>query len=508
MKTVILSFLCLLIVNMISLGNNPEITPSDFTAPDGVEVCNGIDDDGDGLIDEDVTHDFYADLDFDGYGNPEAGIHACEAPEGYVDNDTDCNDADDHVNPGVDEICNAIDDNCNGLDDEGVLVKYFADADHDAFGDEANWMYACAQPVGYVENWSDCNDADIAVNPDAAELCNALDDDCDGAADDGITQKYFADLDADNFGDEFNFVIACDKPEGYLAEYGDCDDYDAAISPAAFEICNGLDDNCNGNTDEPVMTPGIFSTNGYIICQPGSVDLQASPDFALSYQWRKDGNDIPGATTASLTATKGGIYTVIISYDGVCYHEAPEILVKSYKTPKPTVHIVGGINDLCLNPAITLKTIPGESISYQWFRNHAAIEGANGMEYTTTETGIYTVQITTIAGCSSTSAKTFITNTCDGFRLAEPEALPLKLYPNPARKTVTISMEQPFAETESVWVEMVDLQGRTLLRKEIQGTAYGFRESLEIPENANPGLYHLRILSNGLVETRSLTISE
>jgi hypothetical protein len=63
---------------------------------------------------------FYADVDGDGYGNPNSSVLACEAPGGYVNNSADCNDNNASVHPGAIEICgNAIDDNCNGQVDEG-----------------------------------------------------------------------------------------------------------------------------------------------------------------------------------------------------------------------------------------------------------------------------------------------------------------------------------------------------------------------------------------------------
>jgi hypothetical protein len=88
---------------------------------------------------------------------------ACSAPEGYVSDATDCNDADGAVNPGATEVCNGIDDNCDGNTDEGVENTYYADADGDTYGDAGSTTMACSAPEGYVSDATDCNDADGAV---------------------------------------------------------------------------------------------------------------------------------------------------------------------------------------------------------------------------------------------------------------------------------------------------------------------------------------------------------
>ena len=229
--------------------NNPNVHPG---LP---EVCNGLDDDCDGLIDDadpDVTGQpvWYADADGDGFGNAAATVLACSQPAGYVPDHTDCNDNDAEIYPGAPERCNGLDDDCDGQIDEGVQTIFYADADGDGYGNAAISMLACTAPAGFVSDNTDCNDANSAIFPGAVELCNGLDDDCDGQIDENLGLAWYADADGDGYGNPSNSTTACTAPAGYVANNTDCDDSNAAIHPGALELCNGLDDDCDGLTDE------------------------------------------------------------------------------------------------------------------------------------------------------------------------------------------------------------------------------------------------------------------
>ncbi len=243
--------------------NNPAIKPG------AVEVCDGLDNNCDGQIDEGVTSTYYQDSDVDGYGNASVSIQACSAPAGYVSNSTDCDDTRNTVYPGAAEICDGLDNNCNGLVDDGVtFTTYYKDNDGDGYGDASLTVSSCAALSGYVLTAGDCNDNNAAIKPGAVEVCDGIDNNCDGQIDEGVKLTYYQDNDGDGYGNATVSVQACAAPSGYVANNTDCNDNNAAVKPGATEICgNGIDDNCNGLIDEGcsvVILPTINIGNAQV----------------------------------------------------------------------------------------------------------------------------------------------------------------------------------------------------------------------------------------------------
>ena len=210
----------------------------DLIGPHGEESCDGVDEDCDGVVDENTEC-----TDDDGDGVPE--IYG------------DCNDADAHVYPDAEEVADGVDNNCNGLVDENPMAE-------DDDGD------------GYAEVGGDCDDTDATVYPGAVELCDGIDNDCDILTDvdegtgcydddgDGVTEQggdcndYEAEMypGAPDQGGGIDWdcdglVNGIDADgDGYTTEGGDCNDGAAAVHPGAEEILDGIDNDCDGIADE------------------------------------------------------------------------------------------------------------------------------------------------------------------------------------------------------------------------------------------------------------------
>jgi hypothetical protein len=121
---------------------------------------------------------------------------------------------------------------------------------------------ACSQPAGYAVVNGDCDDAIAAINPGATEVCNGIDDNCSGVADEGLTfTNYYADVDGDGYG-AGAATNACAQPTGFVTTNTDCNNTNAAVNPGATELCTtSVDDNCNGVINEGCVTAGEDPSN-------------------------------------------------------------------------------------------------------------------------------------------------------------------------------------------------------------------------------------------------------
>ncbi len=129
----------------------------------------------------------------------------------------------------------------------------FVDADGDGSGGEPVTLEGDACTPGTVASGGDCDDADARRTPGQVEVCDTLDNDCDGDVDSPVpadAPTWFADADGDGFGDPAAALQACDAPAGYLVDATDCDDTSDAAYPGGVEACeDGLDNDCAGDGD-------------------------------------------------------------------------------------------------------------------------------------------------------------------------------------------------------------------------------------------------------------------
>ncbi len=219
------------------------------------EVCDGIDNNCDGVVDNDIPPD---------YCSVAGGVGLCSGgTSNCVDGSWVCT-----PNQPRAEECNGLDDDCNGVNDNGILgtgeacyalscaqIKqdnpaapsgmYWIDPDGGGLSGPMQLycdMSADSDNDGYTTTGGDCNDADATVHPGATELCDGLDNDCNSV---------ILATEVDNDGDGYvECTIDAGGWDGVPSKLGgDCNDTKASVYPGAPETCNGIDDNCDGIDD-------------------------------------------------------------------------------------------------------------------------------------------------------------------------------------------------------------------------------------------------------------------
>lgn len=239
----------------------------------------------------------------------EQGLTKCDAPEAGK------------------EVCNGKDDNCDGLTDEEWAegcTFYFMDADGDGFGVGPGKCLCVPSDQFFAQNNADCDDTNPDVRPGGIEVCDGLDNDCDGQRDpEGAFGciLYYYDGDGDGFGDPSRSKCLC-KPEGKYTtvQSGDCDDSNASVHPGAAEKCNNLDDNCDGLVDPPgtcqtLPTKKICLDPGHGGSDPGAVGYVVEKDVNLDIVLRL--RDLLSADTNNQAG--GGSWQLYLTRDKDVY---------------------------------------------------------------------------------------------------------------------------------------------------------------------------------------------
>ena len=207
----------------------------------GTEICDGMDNDCDGQVDEEFRT-----------GSCTVGQGACQREgtfECVSESKAECN-----VEPAEsgDEVCgDGVDNDCDGQVDEdnaSDAATWYADSDGDGFGNSEETTTACQQPDGYVDDEEDCDDGDPEVYP----------------------RSFYLDQDEDGYTTSETETVCNgeESPEGYAGSQSslvDCDDTDDTINPGASEVCDGNDTNCDGTVDN-IPQNSAEGTMWYVDC--------------------------------------------------------------------------------------------------------------------------------------------------------------------------------------------------------------------------------------------------
>ncbi len=454
---------------------------------------------------------YFEDADGDLFGDNTSSTLSCSPVAGYVTDNTDCDDSQAAINSSILEICNGFDDNCNGLlDDADPTITgqptWFVDADFDGYGDTTT-LAACNLPVGYVNNNLDCNDANNAINPSAIESCNLIDDDCDFIVDEDVTYiTYYADVDLDGYGNALSSISVCTGiiPAGYVINSTDCNDANANKFPGNIEVCNSTDDDCDVLIDEGVVIATATALGPTTFCNGSNVTLQAGAGTGYSFQWKKNGVNISGATAITYVASKTGNYSVLVSVAGGCNATSTSISVTANKKPNPSITALGSL-DICLAGSVTLKTASKAGDTYQWFKNGVAIVGATANTYTATTIGTYYVKQTNVSGCFKNSTSVIVTSSC---KIGDGNAETLIISPNPATNIVHINIGFVDAYSGNALLLMYNNLGEVVFNAEQLFSNNHIAMQINIPAILPAGMYQIQLIVDGKLYDSKLIINK
>lgn len=507
------------------VSNNTDCNDNNAnTYPGATEVCNGIDDNCNAQIDEGVKLTFFRDADRDGFGNPALTKNACSVPSGYVVDNTDCDDSKAFAYPGATELCNGIDDNCNGQIDEFTKKQFYRDADGDGYGNPKIKSISCEAPPGYVANSNDCNDANANIHPNIPELCNGFDDNCNALVDEGCAPKYnyFADIDGDSFGDPNNAIISSDNfpPFGYVANNTDCNDANAAIHPVATEICNNLDDNCNGQVDEDLapINPGSVSGPTFGVCKNSIQTYSVAPQFGAAFIWIAPANaniiSGQGSNTVTVSYSNSFVSGILSVTATKCITSAASILAISSVPSMPSA--INGQASVCTN-AIESYTCPSVSGAtfYTWSTPGGSIilsgQGSTSISIQHGASALMgNLSVRALNACGSSTTKSLsitILNCAEDVvdRSETDKIIPQReqiildviAIPNPSNNHFTMIVNSP--SDQLIDIRIFDVTGRqmNMQRKNI-------REPITLGDELKPGAYIAEIIQGNSTKTIKL----
>lgn len=280
-------------------------------------------------------------------------------------------------------------------------------------------------------------------------------------------------------------TISYDKT---IDTYGGYDYYVLKIGNCGLpEICNDIDDNCDGLVDNDVEHTAIITAGGATtFCSGNNVTLSVA-HTGNYVQWKKNGIDIVGATGTTYIASTNGDFTC--STFSECDTSLSNTIVVTVNGTPNAVVSAGGPTSFCEGESVTLSVVPVGGCTYKWYKGESAIGGANSTTYVATTSGNYKCRVNkTATGCNKFSSPITVSVVCkEEDNLSDKTNI--TIYPNPTSDVIQILA----TDVEKADIQIINSSGG--LVKEIKDWQ---NESINV-SSLPSGVYAIHIICNGEV---------
>ena len=243
-------------------------------------------------------------------------------------------------------------------------------------------------------------------------------------------------------------------------------------------------------TTQPSPKVTITPADKVSICQDGTKDLIANVGTNYTYQWLKDGANISGANAAIYKAGTGGVYSVIVTENGLCSATSSAVTASVFLPIAPKIVFNGNVLSI---PTGTNPT---------WYVGGVIIPNANQNTVSPTKSGIYTVKSTDANGCESLSDNFLLTITAIEEEIVSETTA--KIFPNPATDKIRVEYSSPIP-TKTIQAEVINMFGMVLTSKNLVKTNGIYTADIDVSKQ-NQGKFFVRIISDDGVKVVPLVI--
>lgn len=319
-----------------------------------------------------------------------------------------------------------------------------------------------------------------------------------------IPVNWYADADNDGYGNAAVTQSSCDQPAGYVADNTDCDDAASTIHPGAADLCNSIDDNCDGVIDENAITATTVPSGYVYDCYNQSLLLTANAGNGILYQWYRNDVLIAGATNSTYSLNKGGKYFVKESNAFGCSSTSSIVYITIIPLPSANITPLGNL-DICQTGYVDLQANSGGGYTYQWMKGSTNIAGATNQIYTATAKGTYKVVVTNAEGCSKTSKGVKVIKSCREGLTESTVMGELNVFPNPSSGPVTVDLKLNDTSSGKAIIQISNQLNQLVYTEEV-AYADGMMHTAIKEESLPDGLYMLQVIIGDQIMVKSMMI--